>query len=46
MPMKIRNDKGEWVFIDPTTKWQTTKVGGDTNPEFDPNFHVRTKKVD
>ncbi len=45
MPMKVRDGKGEWVFIYPTTKWQTMKASSGFVPEFDRNFYVEVREV-
>ena len=43
MPLKvILNQRDFW--INPTEKWQKTDLG-DSNFKFDPNFFIRTKKI-
>lgn len=45
MPMKIKDGDGDWVFIYPTTKWKTMKIGSGKAPEFDRNFYVETREA-
>lgn len=46
LPLKTTSKKEQWIY--PSTKWKTVKVSPSENNIFsiDPNFYIKTKKVD
>ncbi|WP_028666913.1 M1 family metallopeptidase [Runella zeae] len=45
MPVKYKNEKGEWEKIQPTSDWKTLKIKKLGEFEVDKNFYVDVKKV-
>lgn len=45
MPVKYKNEKGEWEKIQPTSDWKTLKTKKLKELEVDKNFYIDVKKV-